>query len=67
MNIKSKMEIVTRRFLLRDFVDSDRLPFLKYQADPRNLTFYDPEQSALLNRGMTTPSCQYQKFDEYRL
>jgi [ribosomal protein S5]-alanine N-acetyltransferase len=46
MNIKSKMEIVTRRFLLRDFVESDRLPFLKYQADPRNLTFYDPEQSS---------------------
>jgi [ribosomal protein S5]-alanine N-acetyltransferase len=40
------MEIVTRRFLLRDFIDSDRAPFLEYQADPRNLTFYNPEESS---------------------
>jgi [ribosomal protein S5]-alanine N-acetyltransferase len=40
------MEIVTRRFLLRDFIESDRAPFLEYQADPRNLTFYNPEESS---------------------
>ncbi|PSB57509.1 GNAT family N-acetyltransferase [Chamaesiphon polymorphus] len=40
------MEIVTKRFLLRDFIDSDRAPFLEYQADPRNLTFYNPEESS---------------------
>lgn len=38
------MEIVTRRFLLRDFVESDRLLFLNYQADPRTLTFYEPKE-----------------------
>lgn len=40
------MEIVTKRFLLRDFVESDRLPFLNYQADPRNLTFYEPKEAS---------------------
>jgi [ribosomal protein S5]-alanine N-acetyltransferase len=35
------MEIVTRRFLLRDFVESDRHPFLSYQADPLNLKFHE--------------------------
>lgn len=40
------MEIVTKRFLLRDFVESDRLPFLNYQADPRNLTFHGSEESS---------------------
>jgi [ribosomal protein S5]-alanine N-acetyltransferase len=39
------MEIVTKRFLLRDFIESDRAPFLEYQADPRNLTFYTPAES----------------------
>lgn len=39
------MEIATKRFLLRDFVESDRLPFLNYQSDPRTLTFYDPKES----------------------
>jgi [ribosomal protein S5]-alanine N-acetyltransferase len=38
------MEIVTKRFLLRDFVESDRLPFLNYQADPRILTFYESKE-----------------------
>ena len=40
------MEIVTKRFLLRDFVKSDRLPFLNYQADPRNLIFHRSEESS---------------------
>ena len=40
------MEIVTKRFLLRDFIDSDRALFLEYQADPRNLTFYTPAESS---------------------
>lgn len=38
------MEIVTKRFLLRDFIELDRSPFLDYQADPRNLTFYGPDE-----------------------
>jgi [ribosomal protein S5]-alanine N-acetyltransferase len=40
------MEIVTKRFLLRDFIESDRSAFLDYQADPHNLTFYDPNDSS---------------------
>ena len=40
------MEIVTKRFLLRDFVESDRLLFLNYQADPRTLTFYEPKEAS---------------------
>ena len=40
------MEILTRRFLLRDFVESDRSAFLDYQADPRNLAFYSPNESS---------------------
>ncbi|MGL4619562.1 MAG: GNAT family N-acetyltransferase [Chroococcidiopsis sp.] len=40
------MEIVTRRFLLRDFVESDRSAFLEYQADPRSLEFYGPNESS---------------------
>jgi len=40
------IKIVTKRFLLRDFVDSDRSPFLDYQADPRNQTFYEPDRSS---------------------
>jgi RimJ/RimL family protein N-acetyltransferase len=44
------MEIVTRRFLLRDFVELDRPSFLDYQSDPRSQTFYktsntNPEQA----------------------
>jgi [ribosomal protein S5]-alanine N-acetyltransferase len=36
------MEIITRKFLLRDFVEADRSPFLGYQADPRSQVFYEP-------------------------
>ena len=39
------MEIVTKRFLLRDFVDSDESAFLAYQADPRMLEFYGEEEA----------------------
>lgn len=40
------MEIATKRFLLRDFVKSDRSAFLDYQADPRSLAFYGPNESS---------------------
>jgi [ribosomal protein S5]-alanine N-acetyltransferase len=47
LNIKlSDMEIVTKRFLLRDFVESDRSPFLDYQADPRSQIFYEPSEAS---------------------
>jgi [ribosomal protein S5]-alanine N-acetyltransferase len=39
------MEIETKRFLLRDFIELDRSPFLDYQADPRNLGFYEPGEA----------------------
>ena len=39
------MEIVTRRFLLRDFVELDRSSFLDYQADSRSQTFYEPSDA----------------------
>ena len=40
------MEIVTKRFVLRDFVEADRPAFLAYQADPRARAFYGPGESA---------------------
>ncbi|MBW4462731.1 MAG: GNAT family N-acetyltransferase [Nodosilinea sp. WJT8-NPBG4] len=40
------MEIVTRRFLLRDFVELDRPSFLDYQADPRSRAFYEPSDAS---------------------
>jgi [ribosomal protein S5]-alanine N-acetyltransferase len=40
------MEIVTKRFLLRDFVELDRSPFLDYQADPRSQIFYEPSEAS---------------------
>lgn len=47
LNIRiSDVEIVTRRFLLRDFVELDRSPFLDYQADLRNLRFYEPDEAS---------------------
>jgi [ribosomal protein S5]-alanine N-acetyltransferase len=47
LNIQlADMEIVTKRFLLRDFVESDRSPFLDYQADPRSQTFYEPTEAS---------------------
>lgn len=43
------MEIATKRFLLRDFVELDRSPFLDYQADPRSQIFYEPSQVSAEN------------------
>lgn len=43
------MEIVTKRFLLRDFVELDRSPFLDYQSDPRNQIFYEPSEASSEN------------------
>jgi [ribosomal protein S5]-alanine N-acetyltransferase len=40
------MEIVTKRFLLRDFVESDRSPFLDYQSDSRSQIFYEPSEAS---------------------
>lgn len=37
------MEIVTTRFVLRDFAEPDRPAFLAYQADPRARAFYGPD------------------------
>lgn len=39
------MEIITRRFVLRDFAKPDRPAFLAYQADPRARAFYGPDVS----------------------
>ncbi|GAP96917.1 GNAT family N-acetyltransferase [Leptolyngbya sp. NIES-2104] len=40
------MEIITPRFLLRDFVESDRSQFLNYQADPRSQSFYELSEAS---------------------
>ena len=39
------MEIVTKRFLLRDFVEGDFPAFAAYHADPRSLEFYGAEEA----------------------
>jgi ribosomal-protein-alanine N-acetyltransferase len=39
------MEIVTNRFLLREFVDSDIPDFEEYHNDPRSLEFYGVEEA----------------------
>jgi [ribosomal protein S5]-alanine N-acetyltransferase len=61
------MEIVTRRFLLRDFVDSDRSPFLDYQADPRNLRFYRPDEASPEHAGRLFETFQRWASDRPRL
>ena len=38
------MEIISQRFLLRDFAESDGPAFLAYHADPRYAEFYAPEE-----------------------
>jgi [ribosomal protein S5]-alanine N-acetyltransferase len=43
------MEIITKRFLLRDFIELDRSPFLAYQADPRSQIFYEPSEASAEN------------------
>ncbi len=39
------MELLTQRFLLRDFVPQDAPAFEAYHADPRSMELYGPEQS----------------------
>lgn len=38
------MEIVTKRFLLRDFIQEDEPAFFAYRADPRYAEFCAPEE-----------------------
>lgn len=38
------MEIVTKRFLLRDFIEEDEPAFFAYHADPRYAQFCAPEE-----------------------
>lgn len=38
------MEIITQRFLLRDFIQEDEPAFLAYRADPRYAEFCTPEE-----------------------
>jgi RimJ/RimL family protein N-acetyltransferase len=40
------MEIVTKRFILRDFIKEDEPSFFKYHADPRYAEFCTPEEVA---------------------
>lgn len=39
------MELLTKRFLLRDFVDEDTLAFAAYHSDPRSQEFYSVEEA----------------------
>ena len=39
------MEIVTKRFLLRDFIEDDAPAFEAYHADPRSLEFYGADEA----------------------
>ena len=39
------MEIVTKRFLLRDFIEADAPAFEAYHADPRSLEFYGADEA----------------------
>lgn len=39
------MELVTKRFLLRDFREEDVSAFAAYHADPRSLEFYGAEEA----------------------
>jgi [ribosomal protein S5]-alanine N-acetyltransferase len=41
------MEIVTQRFLLRDFIEDDVPAFEAYHADPRSLEFYGADAAIL--------------------
>jgi ribosomal-protein-alanine N-acetyltransferase len=52
------MEVMTARFLLRDFVPADRPAFLAYQADPRTAAFYGPDEA--------TPEHAARLFDTFR-
>jgi ribosomal-protein-alanine N-acetyltransferase len=52
------MQLVTSRFLLRDFVEADRPAFLAYHADPRYLVFSGPE--------VGTPEHAHRLFDTFQ-
>ncbi|UBF24339.1 GNAT family N-acetyltransferase [Kovacikia minuta CCNUW1] len=64
------MEILTKRFILRDFVQKDEPAFLAYHADPRYAEFCSPEEVSpdfthkLFQRFMQwateVPRCNYQ-------
>lgn len=41
------MKMITKRFLLRDFVQEDESAFLTYHADPRYAEFCSPEELTL--------------------
>jgi ribosomal-protein-alanine N-acetyltransferase len=43
------MEMLTKRFLLRDFVPEDALAFEAYHADPRSHEFYGDDQAEPVN------------------
>jgi ribosomal-protein-alanine N-acetyltransferase len=51
------MEIITKRFLLRDFVQEDESAFLAYHADPRYAEFCLPEE--------VTPDFTHQLFEQF--
>lgn len=62
MFINIDMKIVTKRFLLRDFVELDRLPFLNYRRSTQS-TFSEsnqasPENSARLFETFCTWACE---------
>lgn len=40
-----RMELATKRFVLRDFVDADLPAFEAYHADPRSLALYGADQA----------------------
>lgn len=52
------MEILTKRFLLRDFVQEDASAFFAYHADPRYAEFCSPEE--------VTPGFTHQLFQQFR-
>mgnify|MGYP004490982259 CR=1 FL=1 len=64
------MEIITKRFLLRDFVQEDEPAFLAYHADPRYAEFCPPEEvtpdfthelfQRFIQWSTEVPRCNYQ-------
>lgn len=52
------MEIITKRFLLRDFAQEDEPAFLAYHADPRYAEFCSPEEA--------TPGFTHELFHRFR-
>jgi len=64
------IEIITKRFLLRDFVQEDEPAFLAYHADPRYAEFCSPEEVTpvsshqllqhFMQWAIEVPRCNYQ-------